>query len=65
VGTFVEKLMTYALGRGVAASDMPTVRQIVRDGARQNYRFATIVEGVVNSPAFRMRRVPAGDEVGE
>jgi hypothetical protein len=65
VGTFVEKLMTYALGRGVAASDMPTVRQIVRDGARQNYRFATIVEGVVNSPAFRMRRVPVGEEVGE
>ena len=65
VGTFVEKLMTYALGRGVAASDMPTVRQIVRDGARQNYRFATIVEGVVNSPAFRMRRVPVGEEAGE
>jgi hypothetical protein len=65
VGTFVEKLMTYALGRGVASSDMPTVRQIVRDGARQNYRFATIVESVVNSPAFRMRRVPVGEEVGE
>ena len=62
VGTFVEKMMTYALGRGVAATDMPTVRQIVRDGASQNYRFASMVEGIVNSPAFQMRRVPAGQE---
>jgi hypothetical protein len=59
VGTFVEKLMTYALGRGVAAPDMPTVRQIVRDSGRQNYRFASIIEGVVSSPAFTMRRVAA------
>jgi hypothetical protein len=58
VGTFVEKMMTYALGRGVAATDMPTVRQIVRDGASQNYRFASMVEGIVKSPAFQMRRVP-------
>jgi hypothetical protein len=62
VGTFVEKMMTYALGRGVAAADMPTVRQIVRDGAAQNYRFASMVEGIVNSPAFQMRRVPAGED---
>ena len=54
--------MTYALGRGVSAGDMPTVRQIVRDGARQNYRFASIVEGIVSSPAFLMRRVPAQQE---
>ena len=62
VGTFVEKMMTYALGRGVAATDMPTVRQVVRDGARQNYRFASIVDGIVNSPAFMMRRVPAAQD---
>jgi hypothetical protein len=62
VGTFVEKMMTYALGRGVAATDMPTVRQIVRVGANQNYRFASMVEGVVNSPAFQMRRVPVGED---
>ncbi len=65
VGTFVEKMMTYALGRGVAATDMPTVRQIVRDGASQNYRFASMVEGIVNSPAFQMRRVPTEREVSE
>jgi hypothetical protein len=62
VGTFVEKLTTYALGRGVAATDMPTVRQIVRDSGRQDYRFASIVEGVVNSPAFLMRRVPEAQD---
>jgi hypothetical protein len=62
VGTFVEKMLTYALGRGVAATDMPTVRQIVRDSARQNYRFASIVDGIVNSPAFTMRRVPAAQD---
>jgi len=65
VGTFVEKMMTYALGRGVAATDMPTVRQIVRDGASQNYRFASMIEGIVNSPAFQMRRVPAAQENSE
>ena len=65
VGTFVEKMMTYALGRGVAATDMPTVRQIVRDGASQNYRFASMVEGIVNSPAFQMRRAPTAQEQSE
>ena len=65
VGTFVEKMMTYALGRGVAATDMPTVRQIVRDGGSQNYRFASMVEGIVNSPAFQMRRVPTAQEQSE
>ena len=65
VGTFVEKMMTYALGRGVAAADMPTVRQIVRDGGSQNYRFASLVEGIVNSPAFQMRRVPTAQEQSE
>ena len=62
VGTFVEKMMTYALGRGVAATDMPTIRQIVRDGAVRNYRFASMVEGIVDSPAFQMRRAPAGED---
>jgi hypothetical protein len=65
VGTFVEKMMTYALGRGVAATDMPTVRQIVRDGGSRNYRFASMVEGIVNSPAFQMRRLPTAQEQSE
>jgi hypothetical protein len=55
VGTFTEKLMTYALGRGVGASDMPVVRAILRDAARQNYRFSAIVQGIVGSAPFQMR----------
>ena len=51
VGTLTEKLMTYALGRGVDAPDMPTVRSIVRDAARQNYRFSSLVLGIVEEPA--------------
>ena len=55
VQTFTEKLMTYALGRSVEYYDMPTVRRIVRDAKRDNYRFATIVDGIVKSTAFQMR----------
>jgi mono/diheme cytochrome c family protein len=55
VGTFTEKLMTYALGRGVGASDMPVVRAILRDSARRNYRFSVIVQGIVASVPFQMR----------
>jgi uncharacterized protein DUF1592/uncharacterized protein DUF1588/uncharacterized protein DUF1587/uncharacterized protein DUF1595/uncharacterized protein DUF1585 len=55
VGTTVEKLMTYALGRGVEPYDMPAVRAIVR-GARDGYRFSSIVAGIVTSTPFEMRR---------
>ena len=57
VQTFTEKLMTYALGRTVEFYDMPAVRQIVRDTARDNYRFSAIVMGVVKSAPFQMRKV--------
>jgi hypothetical protein len=50
------KLMIYALGRGLESYDMPTVRKIVRDAARDDYRFSAIVTGIVNSVPFRMRR---------
>jgi hypothetical protein len=56
VQTMTEKLMTYALGRGVEYYDMPTVRQIVRDAAKDGYRFSSIVTGIVRSPAFQMRK---------
>jgi cytochrome c5 len=49
-----EKLMTYALGRGVEYQDMPMVRSIVRDAAANNYKFSSIVMGVVKSPSFQM-----------
>jgi hypothetical protein len=53
--TLTEKLMTYALGRGVEYYDMPTVRAIVRDAAADDYRFSDLILGVVASPAFRIR----------
>ena len=55
VKTFTEKLLTYALGRGLAYYDMPAVRGIVRDSARNNYRFSSIILGVVKSTPFQMR----------
>ncbi len=61
VGTVVEKLMTYALGRGIAYYDMPTMRAIVRHAGQQEYRFSSIVEGVVSSAAFQMRTASAGE----
>jgi hypothetical protein len=51
-----EKLMTYALGRGVEYYDMPAVRTIVRDAADEDNRFSQYILGVVNSTPFQMRR---------
>jgi hypothetical protein len=58
VQTLTEKLMTYALGRTIDYEDMPTVRAIVRESARDNYRFETLVMNIVNSAPFQMRSVP-------
>jgi mono/diheme cytochrome c family protein len=49
-----EKLMIYALGRGTEAYDMPSIRAITRDAAKENYRFSRIVLGIVQSSPFRM-----------
>ena len=54
-GTLNEKLLIYALGRGLDYRDMPTVRAILRDAARDNYRFSSLVLGVVHSTPFQMR----------
>ncbi len=59
VETFTEKLLTYALGRGVAYYDMPTVRAIVRDASLHGYQFSSILTGIVKSPPFGMRMKPA------
>ena len=56
VTTVTEKLMTYALGRGVEYFDAPTIRDIVRNAEREDYRFASIVSGIVNSTPFQMRK---------
>jgi hypothetical protein len=55
VGTMTEKLMTYALGRGLEAHDMPAVRGVVRAAARDDYRFSALVRGIVTSLPFQMR----------
>jgi hypothetical protein len=55
VGTLAEKLLTFALGRGVEPYDAPAVRQVVREARERNYRFSSIVEAIVNSTPFRMR----------
>ncbi len=55
VQTVTEKLLTYALGRGVQYYDMPTVRAIDREAAHHDYRFSSIVMGIVNSAPFQMQ----------
>ena len=52
--------MKFALGRTLHYYDMPAVRQIVRDAAKDDYRFSSIVMGIVKSDAFQMRRLPDG-----
>jgi hypothetical protein len=63
--TLAEKLLTYALGRGVEYYDMPTVRAIVRDAAEDDYRFSALILGIVDSPAFRMRNSASGASVAD
>jgi hypothetical protein len=58
VQTFAERLLTYALGRSLDASDMPAVRQIVRRAARDDYRMSALVLGVAESVPMQMRRKP-------
>ncbi len=53
-----EKLVTYALGRGLEPQDGPYVRRIVRHAAKDNYRFSSLVESIVSSPIFQTRIKP-------
>ena len=56
VTTTAEKLLTYATGRGLEAYDQAAVRKIVREAGRNDYRFSSLIMGVVNSAPFQMRR---------
>jgi hypothetical protein len=56
VRTFTENMLTYALGRRLEASDMPTVRAIAKAAESNDYRVSSFVLGVVQSDAFQMRR---------
>jgi mono/diheme cytochrome c family protein len=58
VQALTENLLTYALGRSLDYRDMPTVRRIVRQAAADQYRFKSIVSGVISSDAFRKREAP-------
>ncbi len=55
-GTLTEKLLTYAVGRGLEPADAPAVRAIVRASGAADYRFSSLILGVVNSAPFQMRR---------
>ena len=63
VGTLTEKLMTYALGRGVGPEDMPSVRRVLRDAGANDYRFSSLVLGIVKSVPFQMRMRPVVEPV--
>jgi hypothetical protein len=65
VRTMTEKLMTYAVGRGLTAADMPAVRTVVRDSARSKYSFSSVIIEIVKSVPFQMRtKSPASENQG-
>lgn len=59
VSTFTEKLLTFALGRGIEHHDGPAIRRIVQNAKAKNYRLSAIILGIVNSTPFKMRQVEA------
>jgi hypothetical protein len=65
VRTVTEKLMVYALGRGLTGTDMPAVRTVVREASRDNYRYSSLILGIVRSVPFRMRIAAPAAEGGE
>ena len=58
VRAFTERLMTYALARGVGPQDMPAIRRIAREAAANDYRIRTIIKGIVLSDGFTLRKTP-------
>ena len=57
-----EKLLTYAIGRGLSYEDMPLVRSITRDAAKHDYRFSSLLMGVIGSPVFTMNQKSSATE---
>jgi len=55
VGTVAQRLLTYALGRGVEYYDQPAVRKIVQDAAAENLTWSAVITGIVKSVPFQMR----------
>jgi hypothetical protein len=56
VSTLSEKLLTFALGRGIEPYDAPAIRKIVKDAAKDDFHFSSVILGVVNSAPFKMRK---------
>jgi hypothetical protein len=56
VSTLTEKLLTYALGRGVEEYDLPVIRRIVKDSKPDDYKWSSLVLAIVKSAPFQMRR---------
>jgi mono/diheme cytochrome c family protein len=65
VGTMTEKLLTYALGRGLEYYDMPAVRGIVRDAGKSNYRFSALVMAIVKSTPFQMKQAQPANTLAD
>jgi Protein of unknown function (DUF1585)/Protein of unknown function (DUF1588) len=64
VTVLTERMMTYALGRGVEPSDMPVIRNIVKKAALNNYRLSSIIMGIIESAPFQMRtKLEPGENV--
>ena len=61
VETFTERLLTYALGRGVEQYDSPVIRKITREAAADNQRWSSIILGIAKSAPFQMRRISDGN----
>jgi hypothetical protein len=65
VEAFTENLLTYALGRSLEYTDMPAMRSIVRGAQKDDYRFESIVLGIISSDAFRKREAPSISQAAE
>ena len=63
IGTFVERMLIYALGRGLESYDMRAVRKIIRESAKQDHRWSSVVMQVVQSQPFQMRRSSENDDI--
>jgi hypothetical protein len=65
VSTVADRMLTYAVGRGLEPYDAPAIRKIVRDAARDGYRWSSLILATVQSVPFRMRRAEPRDQPGE
>ena len=62
VRTLAEKLLTYGVGRGLQPEDGAAVREIVRRSAEQQYRFSALLQAIVESPPFRLRKATLNNQ---